>query len=78
LEEAQAIAERIRRHVEETKFPKRKVTVSIGIATLGGTLDDKERLIKAADDALYAAKRAGRNNIQLYNETLADAGEQVH
>ena len=78
LEEAQTIAERIRRHVEDTKFPKRKVTVSIGIATLGGTLDDKERLIKAADDALYAAKRAGRNNIQMYNELMADAGEQVH
>jgi len=78
LEEAQAIAERIRRHVEDTRFPKRKVTVSIGIATLGGSLDDTKKFIKAADDALYAAKRAGRNNIQIYSEIMADGGEQVH
>ncbi|HEY2865611.1 MAG TPA: diguanylate cyclase [Pyrinomonadaceae bacterium] len=78
LEEAHAIAERIRRHVEDTRFPKRKVTVSIGIATLGGNLDDAKKFIKAADDSLYAAKRAGRNNIQVYTETMADGGEQVH
>ena len=55
-EEAQAIAERIRKHVEDTKFPKRRVTVSIGIASLGGELTEVKALVKAADDALYRAK----------------------
>jgi diguanylate cyclase (GGDEF)-like protein len=78
IDEAQSIAERIRRHVEETKFPKRKVTVSIGIATLGGNTNAVRELISAADIALYEAKRAGRNNIKVYNESTMDPSEQVH
>jgi diguanylate cyclase (GGDEF)-like protein len=77
-EEAETIAERIRRHVEETKFPKRRVTMSIGIATLGGSLNTVRELIAAADNALYQAKRSGRNNIKIYNETDVDAGENIH
>ena len=77
-DEAEAIAERIRRHVEETKFPKRKVTVSIGIAMLGANLTTVEELIAAADNALYSAKRAGRNIIKIYSESDIDAGENVH
>jgi diguanylate cyclase (GGDEF)-like protein len=77
-DEAEAIAERIRRHVEETKFPKRKVTVSIGIAMFGGDLSTVEQLIKAADNALYSAKRAGRNTIKIYSESDLDVGENVH
>jgi len=77
-EEAQAIAERIRRHVEETKFPKRKVTTSIGIASLGGNVNSVRELISAADTALYQAKRAGRNNVKVYSDSTVDAGENVH
>jgi diguanylate cyclase (GGDEF)-like protein len=77
-EEGKAIAERIRRHVEGTKFPKRKVTVSIGIASLGGNVNSVAELISAADTALYQAKRAGRNNIKVYSDTTVDAGENVH
>jgi diguanylate cyclase (GGDEF)-like protein len=78
VEEAEAIAERIRRHVEVTKFPKRKVTVSIGIAPLGGNVNTVKELVKAADLALYEAKRDGRNNVKIYNESMIDAGENVH
>lgn len=78
VEEAEAIAERIRRHVEVTKFPKRKVTVSIGIAPLGGNVNTVKELVKAADLALYEAKRDGRNNVKIYNESMTDAGENVH
>ena len=77
-EEAESIAERVRRHVEETKFPKRKVTVSIGIAMFGGNLHSVEHLIKAADNALYAAKHAGRNAVRIFSESDLDAGENVH
>ena len=78
VDEAQAIAERIRKHVEETKFPKRKVTVSIGIATLGGNTDSVKELVSAADVALYEAKNAGRNNIKVFNESTMDPNENVH
>src|SRR6185503_1275071 len=47
-DEARTIADRIRRHVEETKFPRRKVTVSIGIAMLGGDVAGVRELIAAA------------------------------
>jgi diguanylate cyclase (GGDEF)-like protein len=77
-EEAESIAERIRRHIEDTKFPRRKVTVSVGIATVGGNVSSVKELISAADTALYEAKRAGRNNIKIYNESTMDAGENVH
>jgi diguanylate cyclase (GGDEF)-like protein len=78
VDEAQAIAERIRRHVEETKFPKRKVTVSIGVATLGGDTNSVKELISAADVALYEAKNAGRNNIKVFNESTMDTNDNVH
>jgi diguanylate cyclase (GGDEF)-like protein len=76
-EEAEAIAERVRRHVEESKFPKRKVTVSIGIATLNGQLNTVRALIAAADAALYEAKRAGRNIVKIYSPDMTN-GENVH
>ena len=39
-------------------------TVSIGIAGLGKDMD-ADRLLKAADEALYRAKRAGRNRCEV-------------
>ena len=37
------------------------LTVSIGVATFPDDGDSEEKLIGAADRALYAAKQAGRN-----------------
>jgi diguanylate cyclase (GGDEF)-like protein len=78
IEEAEAIAERIRRHIEHTKFPKRKVTASIGIAAFGGNVNTVKELISAADVALYEAKNAGRNNIKVFNEATMDTNENIH
>lgn len=39
------------------------VTVSVGLATLEGWDDAPDNLIKRADQALYAAKREGRNRV---------------
>ncbi|MFL6468285.1 MAG: diguanylate cyclase [Pyrinomonadaceae bacterium] len=75
--EAKVIAERIRARVEQTSFPKRKVTVSIGIATYSDALPTGEELMSAADRALYAAKAKGRNNVQIFDSEI-DAGDQVH
>jgi two-component system cell cycle response regulator len=39
------------------------VTISVGIAVTGEGPDTQDTLLKRADDALYAAKRAGRNRV---------------
>ncbi len=67
-DEALMIAERIRKNVEETEFPNRRVTISIGIASASLELNSPEDLILAADKALFAAKDKGRNNVQVYEK----------
>jgi diguanylate cyclase (GGDEF)-like protein len=62
---AQLYADRIRQIIEGYPFSHRRpITASFGIASLP---DDEattsENLIRAADEALYAAKRAGRNQV---------------
>jgi two-component system cell cycle response regulator len=39
------------------------VTASVGLATWEGEKDTSEALFKRADNALYAAKRQGRNQV---------------
>jgi len=64
---AAAVAERLRGEVEQVPFSTRSatfpVTVSIGIAEWQGPGDTAESLVKRADNALYSAKRAGRNRV---------------
>jgi two-component system cell cycle response regulator len=65
---AASVAERLRQDVESTPFEGQAgeqfpVTVSIGLAEWGGMADTAEALFKRADQALYAAKRAGRNRV---------------
>jgi len=65
---ATTVAERLRSDVEKVAFPTRfgssvPVTVSIGIAEWRGAADTSEALMRRADSALYAAKRAGRNRV---------------
>ncbi len=58
--------ERLRRKVEETRLDGLSVTISIGIATLPDIPTKvPEALVKAADEALYKAKREGRNRIRV-------------
>jgi diguanylate cyclase (GGDEF)-like protein len=59
-EQALVAAERLRAIVEESSGPV-PMTASIGVATYPIHGQDSDELIKAADDALYAAKEAGRN-----------------
>jgi diguanylate cyclase (GGDEF)-like protein len=62
---AEQVAERIRRRVEaRSRLDPVPTTVSIGIAMLGFG-DSREDLLRAADSALIAAKRAGKNVVQM-------------
>lgn len=49
-------------HIPHVKSPYSYLTVSIGISS-HAQITDKEQWIKEADDALYTAKRKGRNRI---------------
>jgi two-component system, cell cycle response regulator len=66
---AALVAERIRRRIAGEPFPIQKgaaaveVTISIGIAALGSAEDHADALLKRADQALYRAKRDGRNRV---------------
>jgi len=80
VEDAAAFAERVRRAVEATEFayPGGTVrrTLSAGVAAWPHPdVRHQEALVKAADDALYAAKEFGRNRIVAYGslEYLAHA-----
>jgi len=64
--DAQIIAERVRERVESADFPNRSVTVSVGVASCSQHIYTAEDIIQAADDALYEAKRRGRNNVQIF------------
>ncbi len=58
------VAERFRRRVENMVVDGLKVTVSIGIVAMPACeVKNPEELIKKADDALYEAKRNGRNQV---------------
>ncbi len=62
------LAEKIRLSVEQHSFPQiRRITCSFGVAQFYPD-DTAESVIKRADDAMYAAKQAGRNRV----ETLCD------
>ena len=66
---AAAAAERIRRRIATAPFTIRNgamaidVTISIGIAALAGVDDRPGAILKRADQALFRAKRDGRNRV---------------
>lgn len=64
------IAERIRKQVENTVIMltnnvELHITVSLGVACYPDPIQDIGRLRERADEALYAAKRAGRNRVMV-------------
>ncbi len=61
FEGMQVLAERLRRQVQQAAWPRRPVTISVGGASLTSTMQRSSDLVEAADQALYAAKRNGRN-----------------
>jgi diguanylate cyclase (GGDEF)-like protein len=77
-EEAAQIGERLRKKIERTEFPQRKVTVSIGIASCSAEVETPRDLISAADVALYAAKTHGRNNVQIFNAWGEAVNDNIH
>jgi diguanylate cyclase (GGDEF)-like protein len=69
LAEARAAAERLREAIVQRPAPTAGgtigVTISIGVAEVDAAMTDPADLMKRADAALYAAKRAGRNRVEV-------------
>lgn len=67
LVDALRIAERIRMHVSGSPFHVAQgaevltVTISVGVSASSGPDDTPETLMKRADEAVYEAKKSGRN-----------------
>ena len=65
---AEIVAERLRRSIAEQAFvvggrgDELQITISIGVAEYSSQ-GEFEALLKAADEALYAAKQQGRNRV---------------
>jgi diguanylate cyclase (GGDEF)-like protein len=70
-EEAAKIAERIREQVATTQFPNRHITISVGVLSCVNTACEAAEIIKWADEALYEAKRRGKNNMQICQNLYA-------
>jgi two-component system, cell cycle response regulator len=75
---ARNLAERIRRELETTTFQTElgplSVTASIGVATFPAAGSDYAQLFKATDEALYVAKRSGRNQVVAWSPRLRSSG----
>jgi two-component system, cell cycle response regulator len=69
---ARQAAERLRQVVSDWTWPLRRVTISVGIATAVGRTVEAETLVREADQALYAAKRRGRNRCAHYCDSAGD------
>ncbi|QFT32298.1 GGDEF domain-containing protein [Roseibium porphyridii] len=83
LEEASEIGERIRNAVMSKELVKRstgenlgRVTISVGIATFRSD-DSGHSIVARADEALYAAKNAGRNLVKTELDLSAESQESV-
>lgn len=72
---ASELAERVRRRLEkqpvETSVGPVPVTLSLGVATLRVHGESLHALVENADQALYEAKRAGRNRVVVAGKEIA-------
>ncbi|HSS19286.1 MAG TPA: diguanylate cyclase [Pyrinomonadaceae bacterium] len=79
LSEAGGIAERMRQKVADKVYPfgasqpTGNVTISIGVSTFARHIDTAEKIIAAADRALYSAKTQGKNRIEFYLENVSNS-----
>ena len=66
IETASIWADRMRQEVADASFDAEnavRVTISIGLAVLDGTITPFGAISRLADNALFAAKRQGRNRV---------------
>ena len=62
--DARRLAERLRAEIGAHVVRGVRLSASLGVATWDRAALDAAQLIKASDEALYRAKRAGRNRVE--------------
>ena len=78
LDGARALAERLRARLEATDVPGiGTVTASFGVATFPVHAAQPAALVSVADQALYAAKRAGRNRVAVPAEPARELCDEM-
>jgi diguanylate cyclase (GGDEF)-like protein len=60
---ARLVAERIRSMIAALEWAEGTITLSIGIGSLDDTMVEGSDLLRAADNALYRAKRSGKDRV---------------
>ena len=63
-----AIGERLRRTVQQASWKRCSITVSVGVGVIDASITSSMDLLHAADDALRAAKRCGRNRVSTVDD----------
>jgi diguanylate cyclase (GGDEF)-like protein len=75
-EEAAQVAERIREAVSQVRLndldgnPVRQITASLGVASIDEAIAKIDEVLERADVALYACKRGGRNQVQVWTPEM--------
>jgi len=77
-EGAVLVAERVRSRIEGVYIPGfGNLTASIGVASFPAHAASRAELFRAADDALFAAKRGGRNRVCVADRAVATLDEAL-
>ena len=60
---AMVMGERFRRSIQRASWKHKQLTISVGVASLGDSMQKPTDLLQESDAALYKAKQAGRNAV---------------
>jgi len=79
---AELMAERVRSIMEKTMITRvhdgeLRCTLSIGVVSFPEDTEKLADLVTMADEAMYHAKRSGRNRVSLYRDSLKDPAPQA-
>jgi diguanylate cyclase (GGDEF)-like protein/PAS domain S-box-containing protein len=66
-ESAMGLARRVMQRVASEEWENEPLTISVGMAAMNESLENGFQLVELADEALYAAKRAGKNRVMVYS-----------
>ena len=69
---AELVAERVLLCVRAIPPDPQPITVSVGVATLNATTRSADRLYSRADDAMYRAKRLGKDRLVIHSAHLEE------